>query len=82
MQATGTGEELCALLTPADVFAFLGEGGRGGRRTARKSCFHVPGGSMGEDHAIVMQLDMIVTKISGSNGPDSTTLIAMRRGKW
>ena len=46
------------------------------------SCFCVPGGSIGEAHAIVMQLHMIVIRINGSNTGDSTVMIASRRGKW
>ena len=46
------------------------------------SAFHVPGWSSGEFQAMVRQLQMIVSRTSGSNGADSTRTIADRRGSW
>ena len=46
-----------------------------------KSAFGVQHGSSGDSHAIVAQLQMIVTKMNGSNGFDSTKRIAQRRGQ-
>ena len=49
---------------------------------ARTNSFHVPGGSRGEAHAIVTQLHMIVSRISGSKSGASMISIAVRRRQW
>ena len=45
-----------------------------------KPAFHVQHGSSGDSHAIVVQFAMIVTRMTGSNGFDSTKRMAHRRG--
>ena len=47
-----------------------------------KSAFAVPVGSRGDSQAIVAQLHMIVSRIMGSNGRDSTSRIAAGTMRW
>ncbi len=44
-----------------------------------KAAFRVQHGSSGDSHAIVMQLQMIVVRMIGSNGRDSTVEMQKRR---
>ena len=48
--------------------------------TSMKAAFGVQHGSSGDSHAIVMQLQMMTIRMNGSNGRDSTSWIAQRRG--
>ena len=48
--------------------------------TAMKSALSVQHGSSGDSHPIVQQLQMMVMRMIGSNGFDSTRKIVLRRG--
>ena len=50
--------------------------------TASKSCLGVSGGSRGDAHAMVEQLAMMVSRMSGSNIGCSTIRMASERGQW
>ena len=50
--------------------------------TSRSACLLVPGGSIGEDHAMVPQLTRMVRRMKGSKTGDSASKMASLRGSW